>query len=499
MGRRRSRRESEKTTREQAQPSEAASQAAAPKSWARRHGHWIALAVTIAVVLFSRIGMFTSVYAERPTIIRYPDSATYEEPARAILQTGHFAVNPESPNTPMIVRTPGYPLFIAANYRLFGIDLRPVLINQILLGALAIVVVFLLCLRLRGPRAAVIAAILMALEPITYYYAPALLSDALFMVMVALIAAAGGRLIQAGETEMRWAWLLGLAIAVSAYLRPISYFLIVPAVAGMVMVKRMQGRPTRRLVMLGAALAAPWVALVGGWQLRNAVVAGTTEFSAIQSVNLFQYRAAGVVALRDHITLEGAQRNMLAALGEQAKLPQPEIYKVYRREALKILRAHPWLTIRTMIDGLDKLLFTQADAGVKSYMGQGIEVNIYKYWGLMTASEFYEVWIHRHFSWLLINVLMLWPASALLFVGLAFAPWRKRGEIARETVFIHLFLVGLLLYLALLSAGPEANLRFRLPMIPVLALYSGIGWDKAARGVGNAWREWRRLWNAGRR
>lgn len=505
MGRRKTERGGVQTAERKKAPRAAAIETAAePQSVAApgaaskmSRAHWIALALTLAFVLATRLGMFSHVFAERPSIFLYPDSSTYDEPARALLKTGRFAVNPDHPESPMIVRTPGYPLFIAAHYLIFGINLRPILITQILLSVIPIVVIFLLCLRLRGPRAALIAAILMALEPISFVYAPALLTDSLFMMLMALIAATGILLIQAGEKEMRWAWLLGLAIALSAHLRPINYYLIGPALAGMVIVKRLQGRPARRLMGLAAALAAPWIVLVGGWQLRNAAVAGTTEFSAIQSVNLLHYRAAGVIALRDGVTFEEAQKFVKAEF-DQGEMTPAERYRTYRREALKILREHPGLTLTTMSDGLKLLLLNTPDIGLKSYIGQNIEVSPYQHWREMTLKQFYDNWIRRNPGKLFLNIFFLSPVSDLLYLGVLFVPWRRWRNLAREAVTIHLFLVGLLLYLSLISAGPEANFRFRLALIPVLALYSGIGWDKALHGAGMARQGWRRFRNAGR-
>jgi hypothetical protein len=83
----------------------------------------------------------------------------------------------------------------------------------------------------------------------------------------------------------------------------------------------------------------------------------------------------------------------------------------------------------------------------------------------------------------------------LLYLGLVFAPWfRLRGAaprgFTRETVFIHLYLTGLILYLVVISAGPEANYRFRLPLVPLLAIYAATGWDKVAQGAGWGWRRW---------
>ena len=47
-----------------------------------------------------------------PAAVRPPDTPGYLEPARALIETGRFSLSRADP-TPMYVRTPGYPAFLA--------------------------------------------------------------------------------------------------------------------------------------------------------------------------------------------------------------------------------------------------------------------------------------------------------------------------------------------------------------------------------------------------
>src|SRR5205085_12487937 len=82
---------------------------------------------------------------------------------------------------PELLRTPGYPLFVAAVSAAAGGDLRAVLLAQCFLGAAAAVCVRRIGLALGlAPRAALAAGLLWALHPATVGRDPQFMSESLF-------------------------------------------------------------------------------------------------------------------------------------------------------------------------------------------------------------------------------------------------------------------------------------------------------------------------------
>jgi len=64
---------------------------------------------------------------------------------------------------------------------------------------------------------------------------------------------------------------------------------------------------------------------------------------------------------------------------------------------------------------------------------------------------------------------------AALYVGVAAGTWAAvRGAFLPSLVFVAVFA----LYLLLISSGPEATTRFRVPMAPFLAALAGLGWSR---------------------
>ncbi len=94
----------------------------------------ISLFILLAVILTLRLSCFFFVISSEPSRILRIDSSDYNNSARALLETGNFAISPEKPHLLQTVRTPGYPFYIASIYRIFGERLLPVIVIQILIS-----------------------------------------------------------------------------------------------------------------------------------------------------------------------------------------------------------------------------------------------------------------------------------------------------------------------------------------------------------------------------
>src|SRR5690242_13391116 len=61
----------------------------------------------------------------------WPDQVGYRQLGQALAETGKFTKFPDSPDfAPEVVRTPAYPLFLAAIYKVAGVRQLPVAIAQ---------------------------------------------------------------------------------------------------------------------------------------------------------------------------------------------------------------------------------------------------------------------------------------------------------------------------------------------------------------------------------
>jgi 4-amino-4-deoxy-L-arabinose transferase-like glycosyltransferase len=381
----------------------------------------------------------------------YPDSATYLMPARFLLQGAGFL---NAPGVAETLRTPGYPVFLLP-FLLLQHTAAAVAIAQHLLNALLAMAVYLLTRRRLDRGAALIAAILFAIDTPTIHYANKVLTETLFTVMLFALFALALRIVRAPRT--RDLTIAGLLAGALVLVRPVAilYF------AGLAVAFAIERIGWKRI----AAFVAIALALPLAWAARNACHTGVFDVASIAGSNLLEYRAAGAVAIEDGgdflTELPPVQQELLAdADGEieeamhipdAGELSEAVRGREYGRIGRRILLEHPRGAAMLTLRGVLVLLF-ESD------------------WeAMMIVSRVDESTVHLAVD--------AWTVALTLFalIGLA-ALWRRDRSLA--------LLLGLtIIYFVLISAGGEAEARFRVPIVPMLAIAAAAGAGAVLRGV----------------
>lgn len=202
------------------------------------------------------------------------DSLIYGDIAKNLLQHGvyGFAVSGPVP-VPTLIRLPGYPLFLVACFRVFGVEhYTAVMVVQCVLDLVTCVLVGALAWRLFGRRAGLAALWLAALCPFTASYVSAPLTETPSLTCIALTFYGLERWRAAGLGLNRWLWITSAAMAYAVLLRPEQCLLpaaVVPAMLWMVLRGRGQVS-SRSRVVLPVVLAAVCVVLpLIPWTARN--------------------------------------------------------------------------------------------------------------------------------------------------------------------------------------------------------------------------------------
>ncbi len=199
-----------------------------------------------------------------------PDAAGYHTLAVNLAQGREFSLRPEPPYEPDAFRTPGYPLLLAAAYKLLGPDFRWAMLLNYLLSALA---AGLLALEWGTG-----AGLLWAINPLSLLWDQEPMTESLF-----------------GFLTIFWLWTLkrkglwasalaGTLWGLAALTRPVG--LLVPALG----VWFLKGWKEKILSL------ASFGALVFPWVLRNYSLWKIPFFSTVAWVNLSYYNAAALVA-----------------------------------------------------------------------------------------------------------------------------------------------------------------------------------------------------------
>jgi hypothetical protein len=155
------------------------------------------------------------------------DSLVYGGIAKNWLQTGVYGFGHQTTAAglivvrPTLIRLPGYPLFLAACFRLFGMEnYRAVMYVQAAADLVTCWLAGALAGRLFGHRAALATLWLAALCPFTANYVAAPLTETLVLTTIALAFYSFARWQDAGCGWNRWLWLVSAALAYSILLRP---------------------------------------------------------------------------------------------------------------------------------------------------------------------------------------------------------------------------------------------------------------------------------------
>ncbi|HKO56587.1 MAG TPA: hypothetical protein VJ276_11970 [Thermoanaerobaculia bacterium] len=357
----------------------------------------------------------------------FPDSFTYLSPARS-LRHGLGFTDEGAPDT---LRTPGYPIFLMPFTNMTAV----VTVQHLMNVGLAVAIYFFTRRRV-GRFAAIVAAVIFALDVPTIHYANKVLSETLFTVLLFLLFVLAAR----GRPS-------GLLSGVLVLIRPVSilYFAVLM-------------RRRRIIAFALAALALPLL-----WAARNAYRTGVFTVSSIAGVNWLEYRAAGALAMEDdgedfQADLRAHQKELEEEAEDQIDdrlhvaaedLPHAVMAREYGRIGRRIALQHPM--------------------ALAALTARGILVDL-----LDSDWEALEVVSTLHPS-LLELTLNAWQAAILVFalIGIA-ALWRRDRELA-------LLLLLTIAYFVVMSAGGESEARFRVPVIPQLAIAAAAGLDAVRR------------------
>ena len=425
----------------------------------------------LAVILFISLSLklvllLSGIRGSNPDFFLSPDSMTYLRPYESLLKTHTFG----PPGSPEIFRTPGYPMFILFS-NLFGKPPYSVLLFQILLSLFSSLLIYRIGRQFIPEKGALFAAFLFSVDPLSNLYTLKILSETVFTFFLLVFME---RWIKARMDRTRDWFLLTILAGILTYIRPIAIFIILGPILSLFyhfykkeiiflhVVKK------TILILLSLSLwMMPWVC-------RNYIQAGFMGISTLSSYNLYYYRAAAVEAKAQGRDYYSKRSEMGAYDGMIFIHSHPElktatltcISQSLSKEAAKIILAHPWIALQVHFKGLITMLLDPNSVELLKYFGKykeggGILSGLVSKGILTTLQE-----MAASHSLLFKTTLILSPWAFLLlivaFLGIFQVEPRSR-----------IILIYIFVYFSLLSAGPEATGRFRVPIIPVMVLLSG--------------------------
>lgn len=409
-------------------------------------GTVIAVLLLAMVLRFSLLSIGISRNKDFPW---HPDSYGYVNIASNMLKHHAFANGKYPMLEPETFRTPGYPLLIAVIYGIFGESYIWILVIQILVATSTVYFAYLIGKIIANHRVGIIASIIVAIDFPSVYYSITILSEALFTLFLTVFLYANLRMYR----RYRVKWLaIALAALVSAIMvRPVAYYMCILVPTFWIISQRFNHTFRKGLIWSGSLILVATV-VVGGWQLRNYIRTGNAEFSSVAGGNLFMYRAAGVLAEIEEKPIEEIQTRLRQEAIAAGAVTQSERSAYGTPRAIRIITRHPWVYAKVHIKGMLRMF---AGYGVANLLKLGVPKKIVVAIGIVYLSLF----------WL------------LFFVGCIYAWMQVRDEHKRGDSVLHNYWLGLLIvvYMFLVSGGPEVYSRFRVPIVPMIAVFIGTG------------------------
>lgn len=405
-----------------------------------------------------------------------PDSGGYLALAEGLSSHGQFAVSPAPTSAPLskdikktspeIRRTPGYPLFLAPGSWLGQPMLLAIILQALLSGLTAAGIMRGAKLLGLGASSGRWAALLFAIDPSSIIFNNTILTETLFTTLQIFACIALLHTLKTGSRHSAAA--SGVFLAASIFVRPINIYLPILAAAACIInnTHAHRVRWTQALLLLTLTLVP-----CAGWIWRNHALGGPATFSCITGENLYYYEYAAVVAKRDGRSWYEVRQELLDQKSPMtnnshkiAWQSTPEGYAWLVEQSRKGIMQHPWILARIHMAGMGRMLFDPASAewmrAMGAYPENGGMLNTIVSQGLL--STLIELMRERPGFFAL--TIMLGLENAFFIIIGFWGAWsvRRRG--------LWLCLIGLILYHLALGSGPQTQARFRVPIVPLLAL-----------------------------
>ena len=429
----------------------------------------------ILIGLIIRFSLFFSVLIDHPERARAHDTRSYDDSALALAETGRFDdyLGEDSPSE--IFRSPGYPLFLAGFYKIFGFKHLPVVFVHLLIGGiLNPILLYVVSLKMMNRKAALIAALFITLDPNLVFLELLVLSETVMHTFILLICFYSFQLLNK-HSIYKSSLLLGVCLIVATFIRPVTYYLPLCLMAGVFICNVVMCYSRKEITAIFILVLLVPLSAFGLWKHRNQVKVGTSEFCGVSAVNMLHFRAGGVHAIENDIPFSEAYLQM-----ENLMLKNTDesinIHDRRMQYGMKLIFDNPIAYFQVAMAGIPNIII---GPGVTKVM---VFFNKHDNWKLFSRGRAFDaIW-----DWLTTSkfqfVSSVYCISFILILNMGFVIgliWYFSK--LRNQPIVHLCFIGMILYFLIISAGPEAYARFRVPFTGLYAMFSAYGivklWD----------------------
>jgi 4-amino-4-deoxy-L-arabinose transferase-like glycosyltransferase len=432
------------------------------KSFTQRE--MITLGMIIGVALLLRILVTLPGWSEMPEHFSRPDTAGYIRPAMGLASWWGYS-EPGSV-VPETARPPGFPVFLAVFFKLFGTHYGPPIVALCLVGALTCVPVFLAGRYFGGCKVGYIAAALLACNLTAVVNSPMLLSDTLYGFITAWQLFFFIRFHFKREFQF---FLAAMAFAaLGTLIRPIGLMWVIPGVFLCLIQPEIKWPHKLGIAIAGTVL---FLCIIFPWMARNRSVGAGFSIDA-NTGSMYHQNGAMLLSRVNGTSYEVEKQQILKALDKEfadsEKYPDTASQQKYRVQKFReLIMQHPftYLTLHFR----PAILLPDAS-------------RLFELLGLTTGGRGTLDVIHRkgiiagvkhYFGDRLWMLFLLIPALIIPAVTYAGCLAQLGIWIYNKNVYLIFFFLAFVEYFFFLP-GPITVPRYQIPALPLMTVMAAI-------------------------
>lgn len=414
------------------------------------------------------------------------DAEGYNEMALDLVK--HYKFMDKRTSRLSAIRTPLYPVFIAAIYKFAGERPWVVLLVQILVDTASCLILYLMLYPFFADRKAFITALFFAVNPFLVKQCCIPACETLFVFFLFLTAYFFTRALAAGEHKHRMLnyGLTGLLLGLTTLVKPISLYLPFFMLLFLFYIYR---RQLKHAAVYSLLFILIFTGTVLPWFCRNYNVYGYFSFSVSGSYNLLTLNVASMEAISQKKRLdrmkikllEETDRRILAQGKDPEKLNPFEKAEYWQEVGLEYIKKKPFQFFKTYVKGVFSIFTTlgsstfrdmlhvrtaAAGTGDTGDKNRATRFQILK--SLLSKEKLPTLIIALVLG---LYLLLLYASTVIGWITYA----RSRGKYNKAVL---LFFIFMALYFTLVTgAAGLVAARFKIPVLPFLFPFGAVGID----------------------
>ncbi|MCW3072735.1 MAG: hypothetical protein JWO44_2625 [Bacteroidetes bacterium] len=425
------------------------------------------LLIILLLAFIIRLTLLITVFVKNPDGIYVYDSYGYWNLGYNMFHEGTFSQSENAPLDPDYYRTPVYPLFIAFA-EMIGPEGFSIIILQIILSVLTCYIVYRLAEQITGNRfISNTAALIVALDLPSVAMTTIVLTETLFTFLMILSFYFFTRFLKNDQRKdiLYAAVFSGLLILC----RPIAFCIPLLFIA-FILYKNIR---SIKIFLRNTLLYGGIVLLVlSPWLARNKITFGHFFVSVIREHNLLNYQAAAVYAERYGRSLPGSQSILRWKTFREFKgnaYKQPYEYAAFiEKEALSVISDSPIIFMKQQVIQVGYFFLKPTCAYFEIQFG---------HWGkgyntIPKTYKVFESFFKRTSTVTIMLVLFQLLLMTLVYSACITGIIYMRKE---KLLMICSLLILTILCFAVMNLPPVTEARFRVPVVPLIAIISACG------------------------